>query len=117
MKRIVVVSDDLLWGSNALGVLRGAEYDARLIGPTAAMGQLDAEVVIVDLGSQGFDGVAIVEQLRGGGLRGRTPILGVYSHVDVDTRKRAEVVGVFLVIPRSRVVREGAELLKQLLRE
>jgi hypothetical protein len=34
------------------------------------------------------------------------PSLGFYSHVDVETRKRAVDAGVDLVVPRSRMARE-----------
>jgi hypothetical protein len=45
----------------------------------------------------------------------RTRTLGFYSHVDVQARERAERAGFDLVIPRSRMAREGAELLTRLL--
>ena len=34
------------------------------------------------------------------------PVLGYYSHVDVETREAAEAAGVDLVVPRSRMARE-----------
>ena len=37
-----------------------------------------------------------------------TRTLGVYSHVDADTKRRAEAAGFDLVVPRSRMAREGA---------
>ncbi len=43
------------------------------------------------------------------------PVLGYYSHVDVDTRKVAEAAGVDLVVPRSRMARELPELVERLL--
>jgi hypothetical protein len=44
-----------------------------------------------------------------------TPRLGFYSHVDVDTRRRAEEAGFDLVVPRSRMAREMPELVARLL--
>ena len=38
------------------------------------------------------------------------PVLGYYSHVDVETRRGAEAAGVDLVVPRSRLAREMPEL-------
>jgi len=43
------------------------------------------------------------------------PVLGYYSHVDVDTRKAAEAAGVDLVVPRSRMARELPALTEGLL--
>ena len=42
-------------------------------------------------------------------------MLGFYSHVDVDTRRRAEAAGVDVVVPRSRMAREMPELVESLL--
>ena len=73
-----------------------------------------ADLLIVDLAAGSFDGVAIVEALRAAGELEGTRTLGVYSHVDVDTRRRAEAAGFDLVVPRSRMAREGAALVDQL---
>ena len=48
-----------------------------------------------------------------GDLEG-TRTIGVYSHVDVDTRRRAEAAGFDLVVPRSRMAREGPALVARL---
>jgi hypothetical protein len=112
--RVVAVFDDLLLGSNVLGMLRAAGHDAELSGG-ADVHPDEAAVMIVDLGSTGFDGVALVERLRGEGDLGGTRTLGVYSHVDVDTKRRAEAAGFDLVVPRSRMAREGAALVDRLL--
>ena len=44
------------------------------------------------------------------------PVLGYYSHVDVETSEAAEAAGVDLVVPRSRMARELPELVERLLR-
>ena len=43
------------------------------------------------------------------------PVLGYYSHVDVETRKLAEAAGIDLAVPRSRMSRELPALVEQLL--
>jgi DNA-binding response OmpR family regulator len=106
--RVLAVFDDLLLGSNVLGLLRAAGFDAELTGAAAA----DAtgfDVAIVDLAATTFDGVALIERLRA------TRTIGVYSHVDVDTRRRAEAAGFDLVVPRSRMAREGDALVRSVL--
>jgi CheY-like chemotaxis protein len=111
--RVVAVFDDLLLGSNVLGMLRAAGHEAELTGG----GQVhpdEAAVLIVDLAAGGFDGVALVERLRGEGELGGTRTLGVYSHVDADTKRRAEAAGFDLVVPRSRMAREGPALVERL---
>jgi DNA-binding NarL/FixJ family response regulator len=112
MARVVAVFDDLLLGSNVLGMLKAAGHDATLAGGDA---QPDgAEVMVVDLGASSFDGIALVEDLKAAGELQATRTLGVYSHVDADTRRRAEAAGFDLVVPRSRMAREGAALVDRL---
>jgi hypothetical protein len=111
--RVIAVFDDLLLGSNVLGMLQAAGHDATLSGG-ADVPVGDAAVLIVDLGASGFDGVGLVARLREAGALSGTRTLGVYSHVDVDTRRRADDAGFDLVVPRSRMAREGADLVARL---
>jgi DNA-binding NarL/FixJ family response regulator len=113
MPRVVAVFDDLLLGSNVLGMLRAAGHEANLVGG-ADVHPDEAAVLIVDLAAGTFDGVAIVESLRADGELGSTRTLGIYSHVDVETRRRAEQAGFDLIVPRSRMAREGPALVERL---
>jgi hypothetical protein len=61
-----------------------------------------------------FDDLLLGSNLRAAGELGETRVLGVYSHVDVETKQRAEEAGLDLVVPRSRMVREGAMLVERL---
>ena len=112
MARVVAVFDDLLLGSNVLGALSTAGHEARLAG--ARLDSVDADVLVVDLGSAGFDGVALLERLRAADGLGGARTLGVYSHVEHDVRLRAEAAGFDLVVPRSRMAREGPALVERL---
>ena len=114
MARVVAVFDDLLLGSNVLGMLRAAGHEARLSGVAAAVAPDGADVLVVDLATDGFDGVALVEDLRARGALRDTRLLGVYSHVHHDQKLRAEAAGFDLVVPRSRMAREGAALVERL---
>jgi CheY-like chemotaxis protein len=109
--RVAAVFDDLLLGSNVLGMLTAAGHDAQLVANPEAVA---ADVLVVDLGSAGFDGVALVERLRAAGELEGTATLGVYSHVHHDVKLRAEAAGFDLVVPRSRMAREGAALVDRL---
>ncbi len=111
MPRVVAVFDDLLLGSNVLGMLTAGGHEARL---DASPERADADVLVVDLGSEGIDGVALIERLRAAGELEGTATLGVYSHVHHDVKLRAEAAGFDLVVPRSRMMREGAALVDRL---
>src|SRR5436190_2295060 len=111
--RVVAVFDDLLLGSNVLGMLRAAGHDARLSGG-ADVHPDGADVLIVDLAAGTFDGIAVVEALAAAGELAGTRTLGVYSHVDAETCNRAGATGFDLVVPRSRMAREGTLLVERL---
>jgi DNA-binding NarL/FixJ family response regulator len=113
MARVIAVFDDLLLGSNILGMLQAAGHEATLSGGTGVQVD-DAAVLVVDLGAGGFDGVELVSRLRETGELGAAKTLGVYSHVDADTRRRAGEAGFDLVVPRSRMAREGSNLVDRL---
>jgi DNA-binding response OmpR family regulator len=111
--RVVALVPDLLLGSNVAGALRAAGHDVALVGSEAdaraALGQ-GVELLLVDLAADGVDGVALIGSIDPGP---RT--LGIYSHVDAETRERALGAGFDQVVPRSRFAREGAALVDRLL--
>jgi DNA-binding NarL/FixJ family response regulator len=111
--RVVAVFDDLLLGSNVLGMLRAAGHEAELAGATVRPD--GCAVMIVDLTAGSFDGIELVERLRAEGELRETRTLGVYSHVDAETRDRAIAAAFDLVVPRSRMAREGPALVERLL--
>lgn len=51
------------------------------------------------------------ERLSGLGV----PVIGFYSHTDVETKKRAEEAGLAMAVPRSRMARELPELITRAL--
>jgi hypothetical protein len=105
--RVVALVPDLLFGSKVQGMLTAAGHEVELVANTAAAreGAPGADVVVVDLTAGDVDP---------GGLVGVTRTLAFYSHVEADVRRRAEHAGYDLVVPRSRMAREGAELVTQL---
>jgi len=98
------LAPDLFFASKIDATLRAAGHDVEILQAQPADDAV-ADVLIVDLDSAGAD-VA--------GPRG-IPRLGFYSHVDVDTRRRAEEAGFDLVVPRSRMAREMPALVASLL--
>ena len=75
----------------------------------AVEGASDAQLVIVDLHTEQLDPARLVARLGG------KPLLGFYSHIDVDTRAQAQQAGFDLVVPRSRMAREMPELVARLI--
>jgi hypothetical protein len=103
--RVVAVAADLMLGSKVEATLRAAGHEVTLA-PSLQEAQLDGvELLVADLEVE--SPVALV------GLG--VPVLGYYSHVDVETREVAEAAGVDLVVPRSRLARELPQLAERLL--
>ena len=98
MARVALHCRDLLFGSKVEGALRAAGHEVTRPGHPA-------DVAVVDLTDPD---VPWPDRSAG-------PRLGFYSHVDQETRKRAEAAGFDLVVPRSRMNREAPELVAKLL--
>lgn len=97
MARVALHCRDLLFGSKVEGALRAAGHEVTRGGEAA-------DIVVVDLTDP---------DVPWPGASG-TPRLGFYSHVDQETRKRAERAGFDMVVPRSRMNREGAALVERM---
>lgn len=117
MARIALLCPDLLFGSKVEGALKVAGHSVSRFDDEERVRQAVTfhDLLIVDLTAEGIDGPALVQSMRERGELGAVPTLGFYSHVDQDTRKRAEAAGLSRVVPRSRMAREGATLVEGLL--
>jgi hypothetical protein len=105
MARVLAVTPDLLLGSKVEGMLRAAGHDVTL---SASLGGADvehADLLVADLDTE--DAAALVAT--------GVPVLGYYSHVEVETRRAAEAAGVLVIVPRSRMVRELPQLAESVL--
>ena len=99
----VVVAPDLLFGSKVQGMLAQAGHDVDLVGePPADVTGID--VLVVDL-------MAVEPDLEHGEARR----VGFYAHTEPEVKARADAAGFDVVVPRSRMNREGAELVGRLL--
>jgi hypothetical protein len=107
--RVVAFIPDLLFGSNVLGALRAAGHEVALVGDAEALErELEgADVLVVDLT---VDAASRIGLERPSTVR----TLAFYSHVEADVRAAAEAAGFDLVVPRSRMAREGPALVERL---
>jgi hypothetical protein len=110
--RIVAFIPDLLFGSNVLGALSAAGHDAVLVSDGDAVRRElpGAEALVVDLTADAGERIEQVSAIP----RDQVKMLAFYSHVEADVRAQAEQAGFDLVIPRSRMAREGAALVTRL---
>lgn len=103
MAKIVAIVTDLMLASRVSEGLKAAGHQVS-IGPKLP-DPLDAEAIVCDLDVSDIDAVVATN----------LPTLGFYSHVDVETKQRAEAAGIDLVVPRSRMSRELPGLVNKLL--
>jgi CheY-like chemotaxis protein len=130
MARVLVLTRDLLFGSNVGGALTLAGNEVELVADesrlrerlAAGLGEASedretapAAVLIADLTDSELDGASIVSSLRDEGGLGAIRTLAFYSHVEVAARERAERAGFDLVVARSRMAREAPELVAGLI--
>ena len=129
MARVLALVPDLLFGSRVESTLRAAGHEVELIADERRLRErlADAQptrgdappnactVLVVDLTRAELDGTALVRELAREGKLQRARTLGFFSHVDVHVRDRAEASGFDLVVPRSRMAREGPALVARLL--
>jgi hypothetical protein len=121
MARVVALVPDLLFGSQVQGMLVAAGDEVELTGDKDRVwdrlgnaAEPTVAVLLVDLTNDALDGPALVEALSVEGALAQTRTLGFYAHVDVSVRERAERAGFDLVVPRSRMAREGGALVASL---
>ncbi len=119
--RVLALVPDLLFGSRLQGALAAEGQEVELIPDEGLLRERlsdpaigPGDVLVVDLTDEDLAGATLLESLSAAGELGEVRTLGVYSHVDVLARERAERAGFDLVVPRSRMAREGPALIERL---
>jgi DNA-binding NarL/FixJ family response regulator len=119
--RVLAYVPDLLFGSHVQGMLSAAGHEVELIATEPRLRQSLHEVppakgtvLVMDLTDADVHAAALLESLTAeGALRGAST-LGFFSHVDAAARARAQRAGFDRLVPRSRMAREGGELVASL---
>ena len=105
MARVLSISTDLMLGSRVDAGLSAAGHEVVTAGAIAGAPLDGVEAIVADLDAESPAALVAVG----------VPVLGYYSHVDVEAKERAEAAGVDKVVPRSRMSRELPALLAALL--
>lgn len=104
MARVLALAGDLMLASRVDAALTAAGHEVT-VRATPGDDAASFDLLVADL--------ELVDAAEVAALG--PPSLGFYSHVDVETRRRAEEAGFDLVVPRSRMARELPELASRLL--
>jgi hypothetical protein len=103
--RVVALVPDLLFGSKVQAMLAEAGHEVSLVAGVEDAAGAGADVLVVDL-TGGLDPATVPT--------GSARTLAFYSHVEPEVRERALAAGIDEVVPRSRMNREGGELVTRL---
>ncbi len=103
MAKILAIVSDLMLASRVEESLRAAGHEVSVA--AALPDPLEADAIVCDLDSADIDALAAAP----------VPVLGFYSHVDVETKRTAEAAGITQAVPRSRMARELPALVGKLL--
>ena len=105
MARVLAVVPDLMLSSKVSAMLGAAGHEVSVVPTPPALDSFDAELIVCDLEAVDASEVASLP----------APVIGFYSHVDIDTRDQGREAGLELVVPRSRMARELPDLAARLL--
>jgi CheY-like chemotaxis protein len=116
MARVVAHVTDLLFGSKVEGMLVAAGHDVTLVGSESGVRDAvgGSDLLVVDLFFAPDAGIALLAGLKADGTLGGARALASYAHTAPEVRARALEAGFDLVVPRSRMAREGAALVDRL---
>jgi hypothetical protein len=101
--RVLAIVTDLMLSSRVEESLRSAGHDIAVV--QSLPDPVEADALVCDLDVVDAKDIAQAD----------VPVLGFYSHVDVETKKAADAAGIDLVVPRSRMARELPQLVDRLL--
>jgi hypothetical protein len=110
MASIIAFVPDLLFGSSVQSTVSSAGHECRLVATIDGADLAAADAVIIDLTADSEQRLCSAATAIAS-----LPTLAFYSHVENAVRTAAIDAGVSIVVPRSRMAREGAALVTRLL--
>ncbi len=114
MAGVVAFVDDLMFVSRILEAAKGASVEvrtARQVAQVVAACDEGARLVIMDLDSPRLDTAGALAALQARAVP--VPVIGFFSHVDVEKARRAQAAGCQTVLPRSAFVQKLPTLLAE----
>jgi CheY-like chemotaxis protein len=116
MHTIIAVVDDLFFASKIRGT--GEQLSVAVTFARTKEGLIEAALqnrpalIICDLHSQRIDPIGLASELKENHLLRDIPLVGFFSHVQVELQKAAEAAGFDQVLPRSAFTRNLAQILQ-----
>ena len=115
-RRIVAIVDDMFFVSKVRGTAEATNVEVSFPRTKEAAitrtRESKPDLILVDLHNQRFDPIEFVTELKTEPELQLIPILGFFSHVEVELQRRAVAAGFDSVIPRSVFARDLGEILQ-----
>ena len=112
-RRVVAVVDDMFFASKIRAVAEalGVEISFPRSKEVLVEKAREAQLILVDLHNQKFDPVALAKDLKADEQLRTIPMVGFFSHVEVELQRSALAAGFDQVLPRSAFSRDLASIL------
>ncbi|HEY7545846.1 MAG TPA: hypothetical protein VID27_13220 [Blastocatellia bacterium] len=101
MSKVAMMVDDMFFASKIRGAAASTGCEVVSIKSVEQLETDPPSMVLLDLHSQKFDAVSIIEFIKSKPELKEIPVVAFLSHVQVDVKRRAEEAGCDYVIPRS----------------
>ncbi len=115
-RRVLVAVDDLFFAAKIRTAAEHLDIEASfprsLDALCAEARESTPALVIVDLHLQRYDPFAVALQLKADETLRETPLVGFFSHVQVELQRRATESGFDRVLPRSAFTKRLPEILR-----
>ncbi|MDQ1558201.1 MAG: hypothetical protein QOD32_1261 [Pyrinomonadaceae bacterium] len=115
-RRVLVAVDDLFFASKIRATAEHIGIEVVFPRSLDAFGEAAKDgapaLVIVDLHLQRYDPFAVARQLKSDELLRETPLVGFFSHVQVELQRRAADAGFDHILPRSAFTKRLPEILQ-----
>jgi DNA-binding response OmpR family regulator len=110
-ERILVLADDLIWGTRLVAHVRSASAEPTHARTPASFtaGLPEADAALVDLTSLAYDGLAMIASARDAGVR----VLAVGQHDDHVLRRDALAVGADRVLAYRKLFDDGPATIRR----
>lgn len=114
-RKVIVAVDDMLFSSKIRAAAEHLETSlrfARTAESVISQALSDTpDLIIVDLQSQGIDPIHLANEIRRDQQLSEIPLLGFFSHIQVELQRSAVEAGFTKVVPRSVFSRDLGQIL------
>jgi len=115
-RRIIAIVDDMFFASKIRATAEAVEVEVSfprtLDAVLEKVRSITPDLIVIDLHHQRFDPIGFANELKSDPEIATIPMLGFFSHVEVDLQRRAVAAGIDRVIPRSIFARDLGMILE-----